>query len=313
MKRRIILDMDTGIDDAFALCYAISDPEIELIGVTCTYGNVETAAGARNARDILDFFSCSDVPVYAGDSHPLAGAFTRSAISARIHGENGVGQVEFPHSDNGIEEEPAVSFLKRCIMEYGSSLTIVTTGPMTNLGRVFQEAPELAERTGLVVSMGGALTVEGNVSPYAEANIHKDPDAARIVMESGVRFILVPLDVTMRSRLTRKDAEAFRSLDTRSGILFSRMLEYYIDNTLSADDTYIHDPSAIICAVHPEYFHLLDSQLTVITTGEARGRVVVDSSRILERPSRTSFCIDIDSASLQTELLDKLKLLFSRA
>ncbi len=302
-RKKIILDLDTGIDDSIALAFAALSSEVELLGVTGTFGNVDTMTGVRNALDVLALVGRTDVPVLAGKTCSLAQEqFCRHAESARIHGENGVGQANLPRSPRVVEKEPAVDFLIRMMNEYRDGLTIVTTGPLTNLATVLLRDPLLHTWRGQVVMMGGALTVRGNITHFAEANIAQDPEAAKIVMESGLSVTMVPLDVTMRSRLRSSDAERWRSSGSDVGRLFGCMLDYYIANTLGADETYIHDPSAIVCALHPEYFTILPFHMTVETEGVDRGRTVVDHRRLRDRNPATKVCLDVDAGQVERNL-----------
>jgi purine nucleosidase len=302
-RKKIILDLDTGIDDSIALAVAALSSEVELLGVTGTFGNVDTMTGVRNALDVLSLLDRTDVPVLAGQTYPLAREeFCRHVESARIHGENGVGQVTLPRSTREMEKEPAVDFLIRMMNEYRDGLTIVTTGPLTNLATALLQDPLLRVWRGQVVMMGGALTVRGNVTHFAEANITQDPEAAKIVLESGLSVTMVPLDVTMRSRLRSSDAERWRSAGSDVGRLFGEMLDYYIANTLGTDETYIHDPSAVVCALHPEYFTILPLHLTVETEGVDRGRIVVDHRRLRDRNPATKVCLDVDAGLVERSL-----------
>jgi len=301
--RKIILDVDTGIDDSLALAYAALNPGIELLGVTCTYGNVETIVGAQNTLDVLALAGRSDVPVFVGESHAInQETFHRHEVSARIHGKNGVGQVCLPTSSEKLEKQSALDFLIHRMHTYHEDLTIVTTGPLTNLAKVILKDPSLKEWKGKVIMMGGALTVRGNVSHFAEANIAQDPEAAKLVLESGLDVTMVGLDVTMRSRLTQKDVDGWKPKQSQNGRLLADMLTYYIQNTLGTGETYIHDPSAIICAIHPEFFTILPFFLTVETNGEDRGRIIVDHTRLRDRNPSTRICLDVKSEKVEREL-----------
>lgn len=300
--RDLILDLDTGVDDSIALAYAALSPEVNLLGVTGTFGNVTTDVGARNALAVLEMMGRTDVPVFEGAYHSLdTESFSPHDVSIRIHGRNGTGNVEFPAAKRPVEKESAVDFLIR-MMRSNENLTIVTTGPSTNLASVLLKAPDLASWRGKVVIMGGALTVRGNVSHFAEANISQDPEAAKMVFESGLDVTMIGLDVTMRSRLRRTDADEWRSTGTKAGKDFAAMLEHYIDNTIGGDDTYVHDPSAVICAIHPEYFRLLDLPMTVELYGPDRGRTIGDELRILEKEPKTRAAVDVDSSRVEAEL-----------
>jgi purine nucleosidase len=195
--KKIILDLDTGIDDSIALACATLHPDVQLLGVTGTYGNVTTEQGVRNALDVLSLMGCNDVPVYAGCTHALEQvSFQPEAVSTRIHGKNGLGEVILPPSMREAESEHAVDFLIRSMVTYGDTLTLVTTGPCTNLAAVLLAEPALRFWKGKVVIMGGALTFRGNVTHFAEANIINDPEAAKLVLESGLDVTMVGLDVT---------------------------------------------------------------------------------------------------------------------
>ena len=173
---KLILDLDTGIDDAMALAYAVGSPDLELIGVTGTYGNVYTEVGVQNVLNLLEMMGKPEIPVFLGEKKALTqDVFVRHEVSARIHGENGVGQVELPVAAEHASKMDAVDFIIESVKKYGKELVIVATGPQTNLAAALNKAPEIKEMMGKIVIMGGALTVPGNVSPYAEANISKDP------------------------------------------------------------------------------------------------------------------------------------------
>lgn len=299
----IILDLDTGIDDSIALFLSSIHPELKLIGVLTSYGNVTTEEAARNSLDILSLARRSDVPVFCGKKNSLTGKgdYIPSGVSRRIHGENGVGGVTLPHSKRREEKRDGVEWLIER-MKREKNLVYVATGPLTNLASAILLDPSIAASGVRVVSMGGALTVTGNVTGFAEANIHKDPESAKIVYESGLDITAVPLDVTERSRLTQRDAESWIATGTIEGCILGRMLLYYIENTTGGFDTYVHDPSAVVAAIHPEYFTSLSTPLTVGTEGEERGRIYVPVERILERGCRSRALIDVERSAVEREL-----------
>ena len=193
----IILDLDTGIDDTLALLYVIArSDEFNLLGVTSTFGNVENETSARNSLTILDLFGRTDVPVFLGESAPEGKtSYQVMPYIHRIHGRNGLGDVDFPSSQRKPEEEGAVSFLSRMIASHPNDLTIVATGPLRNLAEVYRKYPETVKIPHKVISMGGALTVEGNVTPFAEANYYKDPKSASFVFSLPIDLIQIPLDL----------------------------------------------------------------------------------------------------------------------
>ena len=294
--KKVILDLDTGIDDAMALAYAIADEEVELLGVVGTYGNVYTEQGVQNVLNILNMLDVKNVPVYAGEECALdKDKFDRLEVSAKIHGENGVGQVEIEKSDYQKQEQDGVSFIIDSVKKYGKDLTIVATGAMTNIAKALRDFPQMSELVGEIVIMGGALTVEGNVTPFAEANIIQDPQAAKEIFESGANVVMVGLDVTKLTVLTKDHTNQWRAC--KAGEKYADMVDYYIDMHVEIDDLYggcyMHDPLALSYVNHREWFKTISLPMTVITQGVAVGRTIGYNSHITESTPRVNVCIDV--------------------
>lgn len=296
----LVLDLDTGIDDAIALSIAAKDERVNLMGVTCTYGNVTVDESAYNTLALLSLLDRSYVPVYKGRDRALLSSspYIPHEAGRKIHGKKGSGKIVLKESTRSVESINALDYLSSLMMKR-DDITIITTGPMTNLTSVLSTYPTLSSWKGKVIFMGGALTVRGNVNNYAEANIYKDPEAAKIVVESGLDITMIGLDVTERTRLYRKDADKWKDRGSEIGKTLGSMLDYYIDNTLGFDETYVHDPSAIISSLHPEYFSFLPLPITVETEGIDRGRVVVDENRLLDRDKMVKVALDVDRVKLE--------------
>jgi len=240
MSRKLILDLDTGIDDALAIAYALGSPEAELIGITATYGNVLMERSVRNSLAVLDILGASSVPVHPGLPHSSTTEdFSVQEISAFIHGRNGVGEVDIAPSPRSAEATGAVDFIIEASHRYGDELVYVPTGPLTNLAAALEKDPGLAERL-KVVLMGGALSVSGNVSPWAEANISQDPDAADAVLRSGIDATMIGLDVTLQTLLTREQTRRWRELGTPEGAFLADMTDYYI-NDIPVSETLMNE------------------------------------------------------------------------
>src|SRR5699024_7622797 len=185
--KKIILDADTGIDDALAILYALGSNECELIGITSIYGNVSVDTSVENSLSILDLVEHQTIPVYNGSEAKLGSdTYERREITAEIHGHDGIGAVHIRKSTRSADSENAVDCLIEASEEHGSELTSVATSPLTNLAKPFTKAPESMTKVGKVVILGGALTVTGNVTPYADANTIEDPNAAKTIFESGL-------------------------------------------------------------------------------------------------------------------------------
>lgn len=311
---KVILDLDTGIDDGMALAYAVGNSDVELIGVTGTYGNVYTKDGVQNVLNILNIFGEREIPVYAGEDHAIEkDSFNRLEVSARIHGQNGVGEVFFEKASREREVLSAVDYLIQSIRELKKELTIVMTGPVTNLVTAMKKAPDIVEIMGKVVIMGGALTVPGNVNPYAEANIFQDPDAADYLFKSGADITMVGLDVTQRSQLTLNDTNVWRETGSRAGEAYADMVDYYIGQHEHSEGRacFLHDPSAAICAVHPEYFTMLPMHMMVVTEGEAAGRTIGNPEKMRSPYPNVKVCVGVDSEKLEAHLKDVFLKLFT--
>ena len=296
----LVLDLDTGIDDAIALSIAAKDESINLLGVTCTYGNVTVDESAYNTLSLLSLLDRSNVPVYKGRDRALLSSspYIPHEAGRKIHGPKGSGDITLKESKRSIEKINAIDYLSSLMMKR-DDFTIITTGPMTNLASVLSSYPTLSSWKGKVIFMGGALTVRGNVNHFAEANIFKDPEAAKIVVESGLDVTMIGLDVTERTRLYRTNAEKWKERGSEIGETLGSMLDYYIDNTLGMDETYVHDPSAVIVSLHPEYYSFLPLPLTVETEGLDRGRVVVDEKKLLDRDKMIKVALDVDRVKLE--------------
>ncbi len=273
-KRKLLLDMDTGVDDALAIAYAVG-AGAEIAGITCGFGNVETAEAVRNSLDLLALLGHPEVPVAAGDAGMDGVPFQVSDACRKIHGENGVGNVSLPHCGNPVPV-PAHRFILDAARKEGDNLVIVCTGTLHNLARAIQEDRETVAKAHQIVFMGGALTVEGNVTPFAEANIANDPEAAKVVLESGLPMVMVGLDVTLKQRLTHETVDGWTACG-KVGETFARIAGYYIDHESDRGSCALHDPLAVAAAIDPSLLTTHPFSMTAITEGPAAGRTVARS------------------------------------
>ncbi|CAK1242001.1 nucleoside hydrolase [Fructobacillus fructosus] len=299
---KMILDLDTGIDDALALAYAVGHPDIELIGIIASYGNNLTDVTAQNSLNLLDLLGASDVPVFYGASHSTTtDDFTVMEVSKTIHGQNGVGDVEVPTSPRQLAEQSGIDFLIDAAHEFKDQLVYLPTGPMTNLALALQKDPSIAQLIGQTTLMGGALTVPGNVTPFTEANINQDPEAADVVFRKQESLTMVGLDVTLRTLLTKKHTAEWRALGTQKGQLYADMMDYYIDAYFNLDidkrGAALHDPLAVAVAVEPDYVETLPLNMKVTTdrvSGDY-GRTIGNTDKLLDKTtSKAAVLVDQD-------------------
>ncbi|CAB0909389.1 nucleoside hydrolase [Corynebacterium diphtheriae] len=308
--KKIILDLDTGIDDALALAYTLGSPELDLIGVTATYGNVLVETGVRNDLALLELFGRSDVPVFSGEPHALTkDGFEVLEISAFIHGKNGIGEAEVAEPVGVVQELSAVDFLIESVERYGDELIIVPTGAMTNIAAAMKKSETFA-RDAQIVFMGGALTVPGNVSQWAEANVNQDPEAADIMVRNAGDITMVGLDVTLQTLLTYAETATWRALGTPAGNFLADATDYYI----KAYDTTaphlggcgLHDPLAAGVAIDPSLVTLLPINLKVDTEGPTRGRTIGDEVRLNDPHKNCKVAVGVDVDRFLKEFMERI-------
>ncbi len=316
--RKLILDLDTGVDDTLAISYALGSPEVELIGITGTYGNVLLEQGIRNDLAITDLLGHPEVKVYPGLSHACkADSFEVLPVSAFIHGENGIGDVAIPDSDRKAETQSAVDFIIDAVNTYGKDLVYVPTGPMTNIAAALAKEPDIAQRIGSIVLMGGALTVPGNVDAWQEANISQDPDAADVLFRSGAPVTMVGLDVTLQTLLTYKETARWRQLGTAAGNFLADMTDFYIKAYETTSPHLggcgLHDPLAVGVAVDPTLVTTLPINMKVETEGATRGRTIGDEQRLNDPNKTMRVAVGVDVPRFLDEFMTRITKLASQA
>jgi len=269
----IILDVDTGVDDALAIAYAVRSPELRLLGLTTCFGNVPVDEATRNTLYVLERLG-SDAPVLQGAQEPLRRK--RKEAVRHIHGEKGLGGVLDIAPARKAEKQHAVDFIIEQVRKLPGQVTIVSVGPLTNLALAVRKDPGIAELVDQVVIMGGAVRVPGNVTPHAEANIHSDPEAADTVFRSGLPITLVGLDVTLKTLLARDALAAWRRKDPELGGFLAEMTDFYIDFYESclpgAGGCALHDPLAVGVAVSADFVTAEPLHVQVRLDGEELGR-----------------------------------------
>jgi inosine-uridine nucleoside N-ribohydrolase len=270
----IVLDCDPGLDDAVALQYALGSGRYDIKAVTAVGGNALVEHTYRNARALVKIFGVAgEIPVYRGVGGTLVRRIKPQTAST-VHGEAGLaGEII---DDEGVPEqrESAVEALLSLSRTYAGELTVVATGPLTNIAAALIADPSFAERIRLVF-MGGAVQEPGNVTPVAEFNIWADPEAADLVVASGVDFTMVGLDATHRARFTREHLARLEAAGEPLAFTV-RLLKFYFDayNSLQGVDSVpLHDPLAIGAALDPAFLETAEGALFVecgspLTTGQ---------------------------------------------
>lgn len=290
----IILDCDPGHDDALALLLALARPEVELLGLTTVAGNATLDNTTRNALSVLTLIDRLDVPVAVGADRPLSRPLV---TAAHVHGVSGLEGAELPAPAFGPIDEPAVDFIARQVAQSDVPVTLVPTGPLTNIGAFIQRHPDLLPRVGHICLMGGAIG-EGNITASAEFNIWVDPEAAALVFECGRPVTMIGLDVTHQAIVTRADAEEMGAGGTRTGRVFADLLHYFArfhEQRYGWDGSPIHDAVAVAHVLGQGLVETRPYRVDVETDSElTRGRTVVDLHGISGRPVNADVGVGID-------------------
>ncbi|MFQ5740224.1 MAG: nucleoside hydrolase [Acidobacteriota bacterium] len=246
--RRIILDVDPGVDDAMALLLAMQSSELQIEAITVVSGNVIVDQGAENALKVTELAGRMDLPVAKGARYPLQ----RKLITAEaVHGANGLGGIELPSARKRLDARHAVDVIIDVVRAYPHQITVVPVGPLTNIALALRKEPALAGMIPEIILMGGS-TVGGNASPAAEANIYNDPEAAKIVFESGIPITMVGLGATAQARLTRKHLARLVASESPIAHFVARLGAFYISFSESLgffQGADLHDPLAVGLAI----------------------------------------------------------------
>ncbi len=223
--KKIIMDCDPGHDDAIALLLASRADDLQILGVTTVAGNTDLENTTGNARRILDYGGVTDVDVYPGCDRPLMRPFSREGEA--VHGSNGLGGVDLPEAVTPVKKEHAVDFIIRTLRESKKKITLVPTGPLTNIAMALVKAPDIRKKIDRIVIMGGAVREPGNINSAAEFNIYMDPEAAKIVFSSGCEIFLNTLDVTMKAIFYEEDIEKLRAQSDKISVMVAELLDYF--------------------------------------------------------------------------------------
>lgn len=310
--KTMIIDADTGIDDALAILYALKSPLIKVEGITTVFGNISVERATDNTLRMIQLAAPSyDVPVAAGAAKPLKR--DKPEFATHVHGTNGIGDVEVPASAQQPLEEDAADFILRKSHELSGELILVTLGRLTNLAHAIVRDAGVSARIKHVYVMGGAVGVPGNVTPVSEANIWGDPEAADLVFASGVPVTMVGLDVTMKTMLTgeqldklhhaRKDGNAEVVDFIRESNRF--YFDFYRASNFLIDSAPIHDPLTVLVAEDPSLVTTQMMNVKVICDSElCAGMTVADLRRRSSVGSPIQVCTDVNAAFAVDRLLN---------
>jgi purine nucleosidase len=264
---RVIIDTDPGVDDALALLLAMRSPELKIEGITAVAGNVPLELTLPNALRMVEIAGRDDITVAAGAKGPL---LRRLVTATYAHGENGLGGAIFPEPKRKPITEPAADFIRRTVRKYPGEITLLTLGPLTNIAAALNADSVLARMVRGLTMMGGSLS-GGNITPAAEFNVYVDPEAARIIFQSGIPITMVGLDVTRKTSLTEdhvKTLEAARNPVGQAAATIARNAINHNRERGFLSGPNMHDSLAVAGFLDPSILQFQDYYVDVETTGE---------------------------------------------
>jgi pyrimidine-specific ribonucleoside hydrolase len=315
MPRRVLLDCDPGHDDAIAIMLAVADPSIDLIAVTTVAGNVTLEHTTRNALRVLDLIGRDDIPVAEGRDRPLVRDLSTAAV---MHGESGLAGPLPVTPSRGPSDLTAIDMIEQVLSAADEPITLVATGPLTNMADVVERLPHLHHMIRELVIMGGAVDL-GNWTPAAEFNIWVDPHAADIVFRAacvpggertGIPLTMIGLEVTHRAWLTDEHADHLR--DTGDvGAFVAELLDHFVgfhQERFGWEGAPIHDAVTIAHLIDPTLVSALPMNVQIETESAlCIGRTVADRWSVTGLPANALVGLDIDRNRFVTMLVDRMK------
>jgi purine nucleosidase len=309
MARKIIIDTDPGQDDAVAILLAFgSREELDVQAIVTVAGNVPLARTEINARKVCELAGRSDVPVYAGCSRPMA----RALVTAEhVHGQTGLDGPVLPEPVTPLQKQHGVDYLIEALRAApAGEITLCTLGPLTNIGMALVKAPDIAPKVKELVMMGGAYFEVGNITPAAEFNIYVDPQAADVVMRSGIPIVIQSLDVTHQVLSTKARIDKIRALGNRCGKAVAEMLSFserFDLQKYGSDGAPLHDPTVTAYLLKPELFKGRQINVEIETSSAlTMGMTVADWWHVTDRPKNALFIQDVDADGFYALLTERL-------
>lgn len=307
MALPVIIDCDPGHDDAIALVLALASPELNVKAVTSSAGNQTPDKTLRNVLRMLTLLKRPDIPVAGGALKPL---MRELIIADNVHGESGLDGPTLPEPGFAAQACTAVELMAKTLYESAEPVTIVATGPQTNVALLLNSHPELHAKIASIVIMGGAMAL-GNWQPAVEFNIYVDPEAAEIVFQSGIPVVMAGLDVTHRAQIHIEDIEHFRRIGNPISTIVAELLdfflEYHKDEKWGFVGAPLHDPCTIAWLLKPEMFTTVERWVGVETQGKyTQGMTVVDFYNLTGRKPNATVMLDVDRQAFVDLLAERL-------
>lgn len=291
MTLPLLFDCDPGHDDAIALLMAFASDRFDIKGVTVTGGNQTLAKTLNNARRVLSFAN-KTARIAAGCDKPL---MRELEVAPQVHGDTGLDGPCLPESDLPVEDKHAVELMKEVLENSTELITMIATGPLTNVGLLLTMYPELKVKIKQIAIMGGAM-VGGNWTSGAEFNILVDPEAAHIVFNSGLPIIMAGLDVTHKALIYKEDIERVRAIGKKVSTMVAELLDFFakFHQSMGYKGAPLHDACAVAYLIDPSMFTSKEYFVDIETHGEfTTGATVVDQFNRYGKKPNTTVLLDI--------------------
>ena len=292
MRKNIILDCDPGHDDAIAILLAGHNDKLNLLGISVVAGNQTIEKTARNALNVATYLGIN-VPVAIGCEFPMV---RERVICAAIHGESGLDGFDFPKYDAKFDKRHGVQLIIDTVMN-NDKVTVVATGPLTNVALAIKLEPKLKERIEEIVLMGGSID-NGNTSPAAEFNIMCDPEAAHVVFTSGIKVKMVGLNVTRKVLVTDEVVSRMEKINNSASDMFVKLMKVFNENqrkTFGVKAGPLHDPATIASLLDEDLIKYQSMNVVIdISHGPSYGRTNCDVFDYLHAPHNALVAMDID-------------------
>ncbi|MFB0725296.1 pyrimidine-specific ribonucleoside hydrolase RihA [Aeromonas salmonicida] len=308
MALPVILDCDPGHDDAIALILALASPELKVLAVTTSAGNQTQEKTLNNALRILTLLGRDDIPVAAGAPKPLA---RELIIADNVHGDSGLDGPTLPDPAFASQAMTGLELMAKCLRESPEPVTLVPTGPLTNIALLLAAHPELKPKIARIVLMGGAAGA-GNWTPAAEFNIYVDPEAADMVFKSGIPITMCGLDVTHEAQVMDEDIARVRTITNPVAQCVAGLLDFFMiyhrDPKWGFAGAPLHDPCTIAWLLAPELFHGVECRVDIETRGEHTvGMTVVDRYGLTGKPANALVLLGLDRPGFIDLLVERLR------
>lgn len=308
-KRNIIIDCDPGHDDVVAILLALANQDkLNILGVTTVAGNQTLEKVTNNIRKLFTYLGIN-IPVASGSKKPI---IRKLVTGGEVHGESGLDGWDFPEPTFQLESTNAVTFIHKKIMESKEKVTLVPLGPLTNIGLLLATFPEVKEKIECISLMGGSI-YSGNFTPHAEFNIYVDPEAAKVVFDSGIPIVMSGLEVTHKASITDEEIQILKKSDGKVTKMLGELLYFYTRyHHREGYTSYpLHDACSVMYLLYPNIFEYRDLRVDIDTSnGIYRGKTIVDNRQwIKHKDSNTKVLMNINREKFINILFEGFNLL----